>query len=254
MSVNVMSESNAPSSALKAIETVYRGIRFRSRLEARWAVFFDTLGIPYEYEREGYDLGGTMYLPDFWLPKQDCYIEIKGSPPTDAEREKASLLASHSGKNVYLFSGQIPEVVGWFQDLFFEKDAYGYEVFFPLGGVDAPHVWCVCEYCGSYGIEFQGRSARLGCCTDNMSDHDDTGWSPDVPALKEAYAAARIARFEHGDLLKTELAARMAYWKRPEVVIPPGSTVTLRYNCHGMTVVVSLTEKLRELLADLKAL
>jgi hypothetical protein len=26
----------------KAIETHYKGYRFRSRLEARWAVFFDT--------------------------------------------------------------------------------------------------------------------------------------------------------------------------------------------------------------------
>jgi len=37
-------------------------------LEARWAVFFDALGIKYEYEAEGYDLGGVWYLPDFWLP------------------------------------------------------------------------------------------------------------------------------------------------------------------------------------------
>jgi hypothetical protein len=30
---------------LQAIETFYRGYRFRSRLEARWAVLFDALGI-----------------------------------------------------------------------------------------------------------------------------------------------------------------------------------------------------------------
>lgn len=41
---------------IKAIETVYGGYRFRSRLEARWAVFFNTLGIPFEYEKEGFDL------------------------------------------------------------------------------------------------------------------------------------------------------------------------------------------------------
>ena len=54
---------------LNAIETRYKGYRFRSRLEARWAVFFDTLKIPWEYEKEGYDLGEDgWYLPDFWLP------------------------------------------------------------------------------------------------------------------------------------------------------------------------------------------
>ena len=39
---------------IKAIETIYNGYRFRSRLEARWAVFFDEIGIKYEYEKEGY--------------------------------------------------------------------------------------------------------------------------------------------------------------------------------------------------------
>ena len=53
---------------LKAIETEYKGYRFRSRLEARWAVFFDACGVKWEYEPEGYDLGnGTYYLPDFLL-------------------------------------------------------------------------------------------------------------------------------------------------------------------------------------------
>jgi len=57
---------------IKAIETVYNGYRFRSRLEARWAVFFDTLGIEYRYEPEGFDLDGIWYLPDFFLLKQEC--------------------------------------------------------------------------------------------------------------------------------------------------------------------------------------
>lgn len=37
---------------LTAIETEYGGYKFRSRLEARWAVFFDMLGIKWEYEEE----------------------------------------------------------------------------------------------------------------------------------------------------------------------------------------------------------
>ena len=41
-------------SEIKAIETYYKGYRFRSRLEARWAVFFDAAGIKYEYEPEGF--------------------------------------------------------------------------------------------------------------------------------------------------------------------------------------------------------
>ena len=41
---------------LRAIQTEYKGYLFRSRLEARWAVFFDACGVDWEYEPEGYDL------------------------------------------------------------------------------------------------------------------------------------------------------------------------------------------------------
>jgi len=65
---------------MKAIETKYKGYRFRSRLEARWAVFFDALGIDWEYEPEGYDLGEAgWYLPDFSIKINGykIYLEVK---------------------------------------------------------------------------------------------------------------------------------------------------------------------------------
>lgn len=54
-------------STIQAIETRYKGYRFRSRLEARWAVFFDAMGLKWEYEPEGFMLppDGDHYLPDF---------------------------------------------------------------------------------------------------------------------------------------------------------------------------------------------
>lgn len=95
------------SFTFQAIETRYHGYHFRSRLEARWAVFFDTLGIEYEYEREGYSLEGIPYLPDFWLPEQEWWVEIKGVAPTPEELDKARLLALYTGKPVYTCSGNI---------------------------------------------------------------------------------------------------------------------------------------------------
>lgn len=66
---------------IRPIETIYNGYRFRSRLEARWAVFFDHLGITYEYEPEGLVLSdGSYYLPDFYLPQFHCYFEVKRLP------------------------------------------------------------------------------------------------------------------------------------------------------------------------------
>lgn len=77
-------------SEIKAIETVYNGYRFRSRLEARWAVFFDALGIEWEYEPEGIVLSdGSFYLPDFYLPQFFCYFEVKRKGISDEEKEAA---------------------------------------------------------------------------------------------------------------------------------------------------------------------
>ena len=59
---------NLYDNSLKPIPTEYKGHLFRSRLEARWAVFFDACGVEWEYEPEGFDLGdGVRYLPDFLL-------------------------------------------------------------------------------------------------------------------------------------------------------------------------------------------
>jgi hypothetical protein len=69
---------------IQAIETEYRGYRFRSRLEARWAVWLDAMGLRWRYEVEGFDVGGLFrYLPDFYLPDRDLYLEIKPDLPND---------------------------------------------------------------------------------------------------------------------------------------------------------------------------
>lgn len=59
---------------MKGIVTMYRGRRFRSRLEARWAVMFDLLEWRYEYEP--YDLKG--WIPDFALfGVEEILVEVK---------------------------------------------------------------------------------------------------------------------------------------------------------------------------------
>lgn len=70
---------------IQAIETRYAGCRFRSRLEARWAVFFDALGLRWEYEPETFETwGGGRYLPDFRLPDHNCWVEVKGEMTVEA--------------------------------------------------------------------------------------------------------------------------------------------------------------------------
>lgn len=99
-------------SRFRAITTRYKGYAFRSRLEARWAVFFDSLGIRWDYEPEGFELGnGLRYLPDFWLPDWKMWVEVKPGEPDDVTREKAFRLAIHSGAAVFVTCG-MPDASG----------------------------------------------------------------------------------------------------------------------------------------------
>lgn len=96
---------------IQAIETRYAGHHFRSRLEARWAVFLNTLGIRWEYEPQGYTVGPnkTPYLPDFYLPDLQTVVEVKG----DADRLDLHLLADFlegsRNANTLLVLGGIPQ-------------------------------------------------------------------------------------------------------------------------------------------------
>jgi hypothetical protein len=96
---------------IKAIETAYKGYRFRSRLEARWAVFFDALGIEWQYEPEGFELPSGRYLPDFAFRRpidgveRVDYTEIKGAPPTRVDLVLAGELARAAGTIVEVFQG-----------------------------------------------------------------------------------------------------------------------------------------------------
>src|SRR5208337_4515077 len=92
--------------SLTPIETAYRGYRFRSRLEARWAVYFDTIGIAWQYELEGFVLSGSIfYLPDFWLPQVHMWAEVKPVSLESEEWGKCQLLANESCFPVLMLIG-----------------------------------------------------------------------------------------------------------------------------------------------------
>ncbi len=59
----------------RGIPTIYAGVQFRSRIEAKWAAFFDELRWAWEYEP--IDLAG--YIPDFVLPFRHAplLVEVK---------------------------------------------------------------------------------------------------------------------------------------------------------------------------------
>jgi hypothetical protein len=69
--------------------TRYRGIQFRSRLEATWAAFFD--GVHWTWEYEPFDLDG--YIPDFVLRfRTPLLVEVKPAiTPEDFTRYATAL-------------------------------------------------------------------------------------------------------------------------------------------------------------------
>jgi hypothetical protein len=210
----------------KAIETLYRGYRFRSRLEARWAVFFDVAGIGWQYEPEGFDLANVRvprvyepedpdlppvrvwnepedmkayaplwYLPDFYLPEQEYWIEVKPTFPTQREVLLMRRLVMATGKDGYIFydTSTPNEQIGdreerwpwftgimqvsyerlplsWFRDPpgrarlldpnFAESDPYCY-----VHVANSGYHWCQCPRCGAVEIALRGdaRFMRCGC-------------------------------------------------------------------------------------------
>lgn len=95
---------------INAIKTPYNGHIFRSKLECRWALFFDWFSIEWKYEPQHFSLVDSIYyLPDFWLPKQECWFEVKGKIPTVNEQEKAARLAKRTGHDVILAWGNVGE-------------------------------------------------------------------------------------------------------------------------------------------------
>lgn len=98
---------------IKPIETEYNGYRFRSRLEARWAVFFDAMHIEYDYEPEGFvGFDGSKYLPDFYLPAENLYVEVKGSDEQlESDWDKLACAIDYNStpvSNGLLILGKIP--------------------------------------------------------------------------------------------------------------------------------------------------
>lgn len=222
---------------IKAIETRYAGCHFRSRLEARWAVFFDTLGIRWEYEPQGlyytnrlgpwgneHETGAPRaefpYLPDFWLPEQEMWVEVKGSL-SDAEMGRLLNIAAHlssnggggchdSGGNDLVVLGPIPahRVPRAPVRLHMHKgdiQATPWGMLSADGGgcPEDSHVILARDYGGDFPeyLEWEGRILTSGktaiplvreLLLEGMPAYVDY-------RVADAYEAARSARFEHGE-------------------------------------------------------
>lgn len=90
---------------LVARPILHRGNLFRSITEFRWACFFDALGFNYLYESRTFTTSAWSYLPDFYLPNLQVWIEVKGQFPTEQEIAKCRAVFSETGETVLILSG-----------------------------------------------------------------------------------------------------------------------------------------------------
>jgi hypothetical protein len=94
------------SGRIPSIETRAYGCRFRSRLEARWAVFLTEAGFHWEYEPEGAALSSGNYLCDFRVTRNDVTVWLEVKPPNNTEDDpRWAELARVSGQMVFVVRG-----------------------------------------------------------------------------------------------------------------------------------------------------
>lgn len=176
---------------VQAIETGYRGYRMRSRLEARWACFFDQLGVRWEYEPQGFTTPHGPYLPDFWLPEvneRGVWFEVKSDGVrSDSDERWADLSEGTNLPVIVAFGLPSPDPSEWHIDGNMEEW---------IGeAADGSREFCICPTCGRIGIQYNGAEGRI--C--RHGDGDDGEYGSDHPRILACYAAARSARFEHGE-------------------------------------------------------
>jgi hypothetical protein len=204
---------------IKPIETIYKGYRFRSRLEARWAIFFQEIGLKWQYEIEGFEGEGFKYLPDFYLPTINTWIEIKPFMPDKKEINKLSKFtdALHTDypeawQSVYLIIGnpyiddycKEYELYPVTHDGLYKLDEYFIKCFrcnriiiskFDDIGWEYPYGY-YCNYC-----DYSDRNTTdiEGILKFHKGDWMTTEYLPMEPIFTDAYLKARQARFEHGE-------------------------------------------------------
>lgn len=199
---------------LKPIESYYKGYRFRSRLEARWAVFFDACGVEWEYEPEGFELGnGMYYLPDFrlrnvrthhlWKARlETLYVEVKGKMTEDDARKIQSFVhygSKHESENDFsgevtnplIILGEIPkgdsirEIEDGIAGYSYTGAPFG-DYYYNFLTVDNDYFGCMPAVSEEGNFTLYGLESSYTCYMSRKR-------------TEQAYRAARQARFEHGE-------------------------------------------------------
>jgi len=154
------------------------------------------MGERWEYEKEGFLTDEGPYLPDFFLPRLNLWLEVKGQPPTVEEVKKIWSVALITGCAGAIFHGLPSEEMGIIFFYGVRGDGGGlFETETLLGNDSNGEI--------AFGVqdEFECYFANAG-----MTIHLPVSLHPDkisVPCVRTDIAldAAKSARFENGERL-----------------------------------------------------
>lgn len=165
---------------IRAKPTLYKGVRFRSRLEARWAVFFDAIGREWIYEPSFPELSAISYQPDFLLDgglvQASSLVEVKSWPGEPGnwgkfaaylnvarEDERYPRVSEALNTRMTLLIG-LPGVWQEGRLTDFGAAAIGWN---QGQSVDRLMEWAECDQCGTVGLWPEGYS---DCCWRRVPD------------------------------------------------------------------------------------
>lgn len=187
------------------LETSYKGYRFRSRTEARWAVFFNELRLEYTYESEGFVLDkGVCYLPDFKVTTpqgKTMWVEVKGDDvEADNKFDLFQKKLDYSARSV-LVHGDPYSYLGLNEDSWKSKRSVCPRCGLP--NVDGSWDDFMCYHCDMETDSGGGLPMERGVLGRMVQPHkglilldDGLSWAK---TLYGAATVARRARFEHGE-------------------------------------------------------
>lgn len=177
-----------------ALPTVYKGTRFESRLEARWAVFFDEKNVRWSYEKQGFKVSGECYLPDFDLSEhfgQTVLFEVKGKHPGEEKMRFYESMSKIMKLSIIVAVGDIPLP----ESNFYYRPGYYLRRF--ERGHYVPSIFLECHRCGHLHVAEVGSEAKRGRICSNCAETIGIDFVMDYPwvAPSKALQTARVKKF-----------------------------------------------------------
>lgn len=254
-------------------EVQFMDVRFPSVPHAQWALFFEDLGIPWQFRIMPFSLGaGVTYLPDFWLVEQRAWFQVGDDAHHDEDLNRWEVFAraaerpgcDHSDPE-FCAEAREPDcqVPGSEDRVWLPEQWQVTDPLYSAGGIPVPeqmtdtgpfpntlgtmhtasdnwYQWTVCPSCGFVGAEHAGRADRLACGHGDSSR--DKNGQANHPRLLAAYRLARqtIAARLSGT------CAECAQPINPDDLVGAGRLVGRRRWYHADCLLISRRERYRQ--------